>query len=191
MKSKYLIKLSGICGIMLPIVTIPGLLLALTRAPWFSWTENAISDLGRTECGLSFFNYTLILVGILLLGFSFGLIYSLKGIRVGPTIFALSSIYFIGVGIFPLPNPNHVDVSGMFFIAFPLGFLMLGLKMYKKRSRYINNMGISALIIAAIGGISPIFLIFYEGIAIPEVAILFPGFFWCMIYGFHLVTSEK
>jgi hypothetical membrane protein len=191
MKSEYLIKLSGICGIMLPIVTISGLLLALPRAPWFSWTENAISDLGRPEFGLSFFNYTLILIGILLLAFSFGLLYSLKGERVGPTVFALSSIYFIGVGLFPLPDPNHVDVSGLFFIAFPLGFLMLGLKMYKKRSRFIKNMGISALIIAIIGGISPIFLLFYEGIAIPEVVILFPGFFWCMRYGFHLITSEK
>jgi len=191
MKSEYLIKLSGICGIMLPIVTISGLLLALPRAPWFSWTENAISDLGRPEFGLSFFNYTLILVGILLLAFSFGLLYSLKGARVGPTAFALSSIYFIGVGLFPLPNPNHVDVSGLFFIAFPLGFLMLGLKMYKKRSRFIKNMGISALIIAIIGGTSPIFLLFYEGIAIPEVIILFPGFFWCMRYGLHLIASEK
>ena len=132
MKSEYLIKLSGICGIMLPIVTISGLLLALPRAPWFSWTENAISDLGRPEFGLSFFNYTLILIGILLLTFSFGLLYSLKGERVGPTVFALSSLYFIGVGMFPLPDPNHVDVSGLFFIAFPLGFLMFGLKMYKK-----------------------------------------------------------
>jgi len=191
MKSKYLIKLSGICGIMLPIVTISGILIALPRAPWFSWTENAISDLGRPEFGLSFFNYTLILVGILLLIFSFGLLLSSNGERVGPTVFALSSIYFIGLGLFPLPNPNHVDVSGLFFIAFPLGFLMLGLKMYKKRSRFIKNMGISALIIAIIGGVSPIFLLFYGGIAIPEVIILFPGFFWCMRYGFHLTTSEK
>ena len=191
MKSEYLIKLSGICGIMLPIVTISGILLALPRAPWFSWTENAISDLGRPEFGLSFFNYMLILVGILLLVFSFGLLYSLNGERVGPTVFAISSLYFIGVGIFPLPNPNHLDVSGLFFIAFPLGFLMLGLKMYKKRSRFIKNMGISALIIAVIGGISQIFLLFYEGIAIPEVVILFPGFFWCMRYGLYLVTSEK
>ena len=52
MKSEYIIKLSGICGIMLPIVIISGLLLALPRAPWFSWTENAISDLGRPEFGL-------------------------------------------------------------------------------------------------------------------------------------------
>jgi len=185
MKSEYLIKLSGICGIMLPIVTISGLLIALPRAPWFSWTENAISDLGRPDFGLTFFNYTLILVGILLLTFSFGLLYSSKGERIGPTVLALSSIYFIGVGIFPLPDPNHVDVSGLFFIAFPLGFLMLGLKMYKKRSRFIKNMGIS------IGGSTPIFLLFYEGIAIPEVIILFPGFFWCMTYGLHLVTSEK
>ena len=187
----WAISSSGICGIMLPIVTISVLLLALPRAPWFRWTENAISDLGRPEFGLSFFNYTLILVGILLLLFSFGLLYSLKGERVGPTVFALSSIYFIGIGIYPLPDPNHVDVSGLFFIAFPLGFLLLGMKMYKKRSPFIKYMGIFALVIAIIGGCSPIFLLYYKGIAIPEAIILFPGFFWCMRYGFHLVISNK
>ena len=191
MKSDYLIKFSGICGVVLPISFILVLFLSLQRSPWFSWTENAISDLGRSEFGLLFFNYTLITIGILLLFFSFGLYYSLKRERVSPTVFALSSLYFIGIGIFPLPDPNHVDISGLFFIAFPLGFLVLGLHMYKQASSFIRNMGIFAFVIAAIAGCSPVFLFFYGGIAIPEVIILFPGFFWCMRYGLHLIISKK
>jgi len=115
MKSDYLIKFSGICGVVLPISFILVLFLSLQRSPWFSWTENAISDLGRSEFGLLFFNYTLITIGILLLFFSFGLYYSLKRERVGPTVFALSSLYFIGIGIFPLPDPNHVDIISSWF----------------------------------------------------------------------------
>ncbi len=189
-KSEYIIKFSGICGIGLPIVFIAALVLSLQHAPWFSWTDNAISDLGRSEFGLVFFNYILISLGILLLIFSFGLYYSLKKERAGPIIFALSSLYFIGVGIFPLPDPSHVDISGLFFIAFPLGFLILGLYMYKQAAPFIKNMGIYAFIIAGIAGCSPIFLLFNSGIAIPEVIILIPGFFWCMRYGLHILFSK-
>ena len=191
MKNKYLNKLSGISGILLPIIFTLVLFLSLQRAPWFSWTENAISDLGRSEFGLSFFNYLLITIGILLLIFSIGLLYSLKGQRAGPTIFALSSIYFIGIGVYPLPNPDHVDISGLFFIAFPFGFLIIGLYLHKNSIIFYKYMGVFALIIAVISGFSPVFLLFNSGIAIPEVVILFPGFLWCMVYGLHLVIHKK
>jgi len=190
MKSNYLIKFSGVCGILLPIVFLVVLFLSVQRAPWFSWTDNAISDLGRHEFGLLFFNYAVVALGLLLLVFSFGLYYSLKRGRAGPTIFALSSLYFIGIGIFPLPDPNHIDISGLFFIAFPLGFLILGLHMYKQAASFIKNMGRYAFIIAGIAGFSPIFLLFYSGIAIPEVIILVPGFLWCLRYGIHLLFPK-
>lgn len=190
MKSDFLIKFSGICGVILPIVFILILILSLKSAPWFSWTENAISDLGRSDYELLFFNYALDIIGVLLLIFSFGLYYSLKKEKVGPTVFALSSIYFIGVGIFPLPDPKHIDISGLFFIAFPLGFFILGLHMYKQASLFIKNMGIFAFVIAFIACCSPVFLFFYRGIAIPEMIILFPGFFWCMRFGLYLITSK-
>jgi len=193
MISKYIIKLSGISGILLFILTIIVISLAIQNAPWFSWTENAISDLGRPEYGLSFFNYILTTIGVLLLIFSFGLYYSLKGERAGPTVLALSSIYFIGIGIYPLPNPNHVDVSGLFFIAFPLAFFILGLgfQRYKKDSSFFRKMGIYALIIAVISVVSPALLFFYNGVGVSEAVIMFPGFLWCMRYGVYLLRLDK
>jgi hypothetical membrane protein len=189
-KSDYIIKFSGICGIALPIIFLVVLFVSIQYAPWFSWTNNAISDLGRPEFGLDFFNYTLIAVGILLLFFSFGLYYSLKKERAGPLILAISSLYFIGVGIFPLPDPNHVDISGLFFIAFPLGFLILGLHMHTQATPFIKIMGIYAIGITGIAGCSPIFLLLYSGIAIPEIIILTPGFFWCMRFGIHMLSLK-
>ena len=190
-QNKYFIKILGISGIIIPIIFLAVLYISIQNAPWFSWSENAISDLGRFEYGLISFNYTLIAIGILLLFFSFSLVFSLKGERAGPTVLALSSIYFIGVGIYPLPHPNHVDISGLFFIAFPIGFLILGLRLYKINIAFIRNMGSFALIIVIISGFSPLFLIFNNGIAIPELVILLPGFFWCMIYSIKLLISKK
>ena len=108
-------KISGLSGMLLPILMIALLYFALQQSPWFSWTENAISDLGRPTYGLLGFNLVLIIIGILMFVFSIGLYLSLGGERIGPSLIAISSIYFIGIGVFPLPDPTHIDVSGMFF----------------------------------------------------------------------------
>jgi len=92
MKLESIIKISGISGIFLPIVFILGLILSILEAPWFRWTDNAISDLGRPEFGVPLFNYTLIAIGFLLFLFSIGLYYSLKREKMGPTALALKFI---------------------------------------------------------------------------------------------------
>lgn len=179
-----LVQLSGICGILLPLVFLGGLFLSIGQAPWFNWTDYAISDLGIR---VPLFNYTLFIVGIILLIFTLGLYCSLYGERAGPVVFALSSLYFMGVGLVPLPDPIHVDTSGLFFIAFPLGFFILGLQLYQKTNAFLRTMSRAALIFTVISVCSPVFLLFYRGIAIPEMIILVPGFLWCLRYGIHLV----
>lgn len=184
-------KLAAIGGILLPIVMLIVLVGSLPYALWFSWTENAISDLGRPEHRIMFFNYGLILVGVLLLLFSLGLNLHLKQERVGPTIFSLSALYLIGIGIFPLPSINHVDLSGLFFIAFPLGFFVMGVRLYKRSDSMLRRIGFEALVITAIAAGSSVFLLVFSGIAIPEAFVLFPGFLWCARYGFYLLVKEK
>lgn len=181
-----LLQLSGICGILLPLVFLGGLFLSIHQAPWFNWMDYAISDLGTH---VPLFNYTLFIVGIILLIFTLGLYFSLQGERAGPVVFALSSLYFMGVGLVPLPDPIHIDTSGLFFIAFPLGFFILGLQLYRKKNALLRTMSRAALILTVISVCSPVFLIFYEGIAIPEMIILVPGFLWCLWYGLHLIQQ--
>ena len=190
MKYNYLYKMTGVCGILLPIFFILILYIAIQGAPWFNWFDYAISDLGRPEYELNFFNYGLAFIGLLLLLFSFGLYYTLNGEKFGPTALALSSIYFIQVGIISLPDPTHTDVSSLFFIAFPIGFFLVGIRTFNNPFDFFKKMGIFALIITFLSIISPVFLLFYKGIAIPEMIILFPGFIWCMIYGFYFIVSK-
>jgi hypothetical membrane protein len=191
LKSFNFLNVSGLCGMSLIIIFSLTLFISLQNAPWFGWTDNAISDLGRPEYEMPFFNLALGFIGILLLVFSIGLISLLRKERIGPTMLALSSIYFIGVGIFPLPDPNHVDISGLFFIAFPLGFLLIGVQLYKKKDVFIARMGKFALVIGILSIISPVVLVFYKGIAIPELIIIFPGFSWCFICGLHLFLKNN
>ena len=123
--------------------------------------------------------------------FSFGLYYTLNGERFGPTALALSSIYFIQVGIISLPDPTHVDVSSLFFIAYPIGFFLLGIRTFNNPVDFIRKMGLFALVIAILSVVSPLVLLFYKGIAIPEMIILMPGFIWCMIYGYYFIVSGQ
>lgn len=184
-------KISGICGILLPIVLLIMLFIAVQQAPWFSLTDNAISDLGKPEHNLSFVNYSFVVMGVLILLFSIGLYFSFKKVRAGSTLLSISSIYFVAAGFVPLPDINHVDASALFFIAFPFSFLLIGLIFYKEKKKFIKKMGLFALLIASLSGISPIFLLFYSGIAIPELIILLPGFSWCLVYGLHLLNERE
>jgi len=40
------LKISGVSGIVTPIVAFTFISLAIVYSPQFSWTENALSDLG-------------------------------------------------------------------------------------------------------------------------------------------------
>jgi len=184
------IRLSGICGVILPIYAIVLLFFSVPQATSFSWTENAISDLGRLEYGSIYFNIGLILIGVLLLIFSVGMHLLLVEQRTGPTIFALSAIYLIGVGIYPLPLSEHVDISSLFFIAFPIGFVVFGIVNYQSDTPFLRKMGQAALYLLIIYAIAPVTLLFANGIAIPEAIVIIPGFFWCMVLGFYFINYK-
>jgi len=69
------LKISGACGILTPIVAFTCIFLAIASYPEFSWTGNALSDLGVQE-GVTavLFNSGLIFSGILALIFASGLL---------------------------------------------------------------------------------------------------------------------
>jgi len=188
MKAKDIfLKSSAISGISLPILFIGLLIYSIQLAPWFDWTVHAISDLGNPIFEIFCFNCGLIIIGILMLIFSIGLYFYLGGERMGPTILAMSSIYFMGIGVFPITHPNHIHISGLFFISFPLGFFVLGLQIFRKKCDFICKMGYLAIIIGVVSLASTSILLFFSGIAIPEVIILVSGFTWCLVFGIYML----
>ncbi|MEM3365540.1 MAG: DUF998 domain-containing protein [Candidatus Methanomethyliaceae archaeon] len=60
-------KKSVFFGISAILVLYGGIFLAISRAQWFSWTENALSDLGNLRYDTApIFNATLLIAGLLL-----------------------------------------------------------------------------------------------------------------------------
>jgi hypothetical membrane protein len=68
------LKISGISGIIAPLIAFTLILLAIAYSPNFSWAENALSDLGVQE-GVTavLFNNGLIITGVLGILFATGL----------------------------------------------------------------------------------------------------------------------
>lgn len=101
-----------------------GMLLATLLSPAFSWTRNALSDLGvtRTAAGTELtavvFNGSLIAAGIVGLGFAVALERDARsgGHHLVAGLFGLTVLAMGLVGVFPLGTDLHVPVAVTFFV---------------------------------------------------------------------------
>jgi len=46
MTERALVKIAGMCGILGPIIAFGSIATSVLLHPWFSWADNALSDLG-------------------------------------------------------------------------------------------------------------------------------------------------
>ena len=99
-------------GIASVIVAFLSITLAILNAPWFSFWNNWLSDLGKTSGSAFFFNTGLIISGMLCIIFSYRLINSIRSAR----MLLVSSIFISLIGLFPsTTGVIHYAVSVMFF----------------------------------------------------------------------------
>ena len=188
---KYIInKICGFSGLLLPIIPTIIFIIAILENQWFSWTKNAISDLGRANASPYLFNNGLIFIGILMLVFSIGLIINFKE-KLGPTIILMCSFLLMLIGVFPVTHILHEPISMSFFISFSVGFLVIGHTFYKDNfPSFIIGIKILALIVVVSAVFAFIFFIFYNWTAVAEILVIYPGFIWCMIYSISLIRTD-
>ena len=182
MKEKYALY-AGIIG---PIIGIGAVLLSvILSSSWFSWQENALSDLGvdafgGTAAGIWTFNLGMIIAGVLSSIYAYGL-YGLltknTTNKIGIIALIIGGINLALVGIFTEDWPTiHRLVAMTYFVFTPIGLIIMGSGMLKKERTFgiiTTIAGISALI-----SISTAILIVFQvpvtegwpaGIAIPEM----------------------
>lgn len=129
-KEKLRLEISGLCGMFAPIFAFGCILLSIGYAPNFSWTDNALSDLGVMANPTStVFNLGLIVGGILAIVFASGLFIFYSGRlagRVGALLFLLDALALTAIGIFPESSgPMHLYASVVFFALFPLAMFFM------------------------------------------------------------------
>lgn len=122
-------RLVSLLGLGAVLVSVGGMLGALSLAPWFSVSENALSDLGRAgRPSAPVFNGALMASGLMGVGFVAGLWRrSAPGIeRVGLLLFGVAAGFVVLVGVFPTPQPYHYFVAVGFYLALTFALFVDG-----------------------------------------------------------------
>lgn len=139
------------------------------HSDWFSWTSNALSDLGAIgTTDKEIYNIGMILTGLCGSVFGAGLVQYLKNplSKLGSLIFISGMFFLVLVGWYESGTDPHVLVSQMFFGFTALGIFVTG------TGEYIggNDLGYVTLSIVLLGLVLAVWTsVKYSGAAIPEL----------------------
>jgi hypothetical membrane protein len=190
-------RIGAAAGILAPIIAFTCILAAAESYPQFSWTSNALSDLGVIS-GLTgpLFNFGLYTCGVL------GLVFALLGLftylgkhwvgKIGVAFFAAATIALICIGIFNESfSPTHYFASIAFFVLLPISLFIIAAAFGIQRQ---VKMGVYTMLIGVVAAIPWIlyFTVHYVlGVAIPEFVSGLAGAVWIISLGYKIITSEN
>lgn len=191
-----LLRLSGTCGILAPIVAFACILFAVASYSQFSWLGNALSDLGVVS-GVTelVFNFGLVVSGILCIVFAMGLIASL-GDRVlglvGGFIFLLACMALVGIGVFPESTGQvHLFVSVMFFAFLPLSLLVIVAAFWRQGKTRMAVFTFITAAVAAAPWVLQFSIRYVSGVAIPETISALAGSAWAIVLGYMMFKEAS
>jgi hypothetical membrane protein len=157
---------AGICGLAAPVVAFGGIFAAIASAPWFSWTDSWLSDLGGvpgssdiwTSRGVTstLFNGGLILAGLLALVWANGMEPHLRAGgrpgRIAAFLSYVSAVSLALVGLFPeTTGVLHSAVSRIFFISVTVNLFSAGLALRYRSEWWLSKGAFSLGIVAFLG----------------------------------------
>jgi len=188
------LKIFGSCGIVAPIVAFTCTSLAIILSPQFSWTDNALSDLGIVEGVTStLFNTGLILGGILAVMFGLGLFTILARSTLGKLsaiIFILAAAALTAIGIFPEnAKPMHFCASVAFFVLFPLGMFLVGGSFIFLRKARKGVLTMLAAAFAVAVWLVQFSIHYVPQVAIPEALSSLSASAWSILLGFEMFNE--
>ena len=194
-KDVKLLRFGGFCGILGSGLSLTLVLAATVLSPWFSWENNALSELGVGEVSL-LFNGAMLIGGVLIFFFALGLREYLDGnrlVRVGVNLIITSSIFLALVGVFTVDMMlMHGIVSlGPLMLA-PLGFVFIGFGTEEARIRKFSiGCGAAALVSILILPMIILFLPFKVGFAVPEIINTIITTVWIFTMGTKLIKHKN
>ncbi len=167
-------RTGAIAGFAAPILGFACILAAIASYASFSWTDNALSDLGVVS-GLtcSVFNFGLVAAGAL--AFMFAVLGLFRSCgknwagKLGSAVFAVASVALVCIGVFNESySPTHYLVSVAFFTLAPIALFILTCTFCINRQRGIGAFTFAIGAIAALPWILEFTVSYVPGVAIPE-----------------------
>lgn len=122
-------RIGAAFGVLSVVVSLSAIAAAILIADQFSWTSNALSDLGRASWNsTAVFNAGLIVTGLLALPFGAVLLSGAETMvhALGAAVFLVAAICLSLIGVFALPAPRHGTVAVGFFVGFTVALFVYG-----------------------------------------------------------------
>lgn len=188
--------MGGSAGILAPIFAFAFILTSIASFPDFSWTSNALSDLGVVP-GLtaSLFNFGLLVSGILAFNFAiFGLFTYFGKIwigKIGSMVFAAATLALIAISVFNEHfSPTHYLVSVAFFTLAPIALFILTLGFWLCRQSGLAAFTVAVGVAAALPWVLLFTFNYVPNVAIPEFVSGVAVSVWVIVLGKKMLSSK-
>jgi hypothetical membrane protein len=189
-------KIGASSGVVAPIVTFVCILAAIVSYPTFSWTNNALSDLGVVP-GItsSLFNFGLLASGILAFNFAiFGLFAYLRKSwvgKIGSAVFAAATLALIAISVFNENfKPTHYLVSVAFFTLAPIALFILTFGFLLSHQRGMAVFTVLVGVAAALPWLLLFAFNYIPNVAIPEFLSGLAVSAWAIVLGKKMLSSK-
>ena len=195
-RKNTLLLSGGGSGVTAPIVAFTCILISIASYPAFSWTNNALSDLGIIS-GITgpVFNFGLYCSGFLVLKFAaFGLFKYLGSLvgRIGATTFVATAVVLIGIGFAPENVVlYHYLFSVAFFTLLPISLFIITVAFAFKRQTKLALFTLLTAAAVATPWILQFTFHYVQGVAIPEFASSIAGSVWTVVLGYNILKAAS
>lgn len=190
------LRIGGAAGIATPIIAFSCITTAIVTYPPFSWTNNALSDLGVVP-GITgpIFNSGLCISGVLALIFAtlglFNYFQSLTG-KAGSAVFAGATIALIAIGVFNENfSPTHYWVSVAFFVLAPIALFILTCSFALERKWSLAAFSVLIGLVAALPWVLQLTINYVPRVAIPEMISAVAVSAWAIVLSIKLLKKSK
>jgi hypothetical membrane protein len=195
LKQVFSRKLTAICGIMSHLVIYIFIIVAILQSPWFSWINNAISDLGNIvdhPASAPFLNSGLVVGGLIMILFGIGMFLEIRGntfASIGALTLLTSGIGLFFVGVFPenfiVP---HFASAFTYFFSIIVGSILFGIAFVIRKSTRL--FGIVTIILGMLAA-TALSLLQFPGIAIPEMIASVSQYVWILVICSRLLRGME
>jgi hypothetical membrane protein len=189
-------RIGAASGIIAPIIAFVCILTAIASYPTFSWTNNALSDLGVVS-GLtaSLFNFGLFFSGVLAFTFSIFGLFTYFGKswvgKIGSIIFAAATLALIAISVFNESfSPTHYLVSVAFFTLAPIALFILTFGFWLNHQRGMATFTVAVGVAAALPWILLFTFNYVPNVAIPEFLSALAVSVWAVFLGKKMLNPK-
>ncbi len=188
-------RIGGACGIAAPILAFTCILIAIASYPAFSWTNNALSDLGIIP-GLTgpLFNFGLYASGFLAFNFAVFGLFTYFGKRwvgkIGSVVFVATTLALMAIGVFNESfSPTHYLVSVAFFALAPISLFVITCAFAVAHQRGMSAFTCLVGIVAALPWLLQFAFNYVPNVAIPETVSALAVSVWAVILAAKMLKS--